>query len=754
MLVTKRRKSYLAVVSALGMVSGTFSYSAFAQEKTLDEDGFEQIIVTASRTTSVASKTPVALASVGAEDLRNAGVTNPTTLGDVTPNLSIDRNNGLQITIRGVSSSDNTEKGDPSAAFLLDGVYIARPQAQEVSFFDVSRVEVLRGPQGTLYGRNTTAGVVNIITNKPIFDYESSIDMAYGSYNALQGTAMVNLPVNDDFALRFAANIDRRDNYLETDGVDADVDTYKDNRSLRATGLYNISDDVEVLVRLDYSDMLGNPNESALLTNFYDMPDETGIDPTYIDNSSKALRQFGYDTIGKQDRDNSTWGVEGDVNWYITPELTLNYLGSYREFTRDEEGSRVVGQFTADNSVKSVRYTWDGEYEQHSEELRLAYDNGQLQAQAGLYYFREESGIAFILYGLLADEGEDGYIFGFPQDPTISQSVAAFGQATYHLTDDLRVTAGIRSTKDEKSRFGATIRHTTLDEEYDFENGDTLNYADREFSKVTWKLGLDYDLDSRTLVYGSVATGYKAGGFNGGCLEGVEGCTSPTTEEALYYNPETLVAFEAGLKTRFPEYKLQLNTSAFHYDYEDLQLSGVVDVDGAPLNVTTNAAEADVDGVEIETVWTPTADDKLNLALTWLDARYASYQMSETASFDGDPLSRSPKFSLTAGYKHTWELSSGATVDFGLNTKWSSEYYILNNTIEAYFRQPGYTKTDVTLTYYSQDTSWYAQVFAKNLEDNVTVSSVSVASSFPTLTGGTATFSDPRTFGIRAGYRY
>lgn len=753
MLLTKKRKSILAVATALGLINGSFSQPLYAQEKELDEDGFEQIIVTASRTATVASKTPVALASIGADDLRDSGVTNPTTLGDMTPNISIDRNNGLQITIRGVSSSDNTEKGDPSAAFLLDGVYIARPQAQEVSFFDVSRVEVLRGPQGTLYGRNTTAGVVNIITNKPTYDFESSFDLAYGSYNTLQGTAMVNLPVNEDFALRFAANIDQRDSYIETDGVDADVDKYKDNRSVRLSGLYNVNDDLEVLVRADYSSMMGNPMESVLLSNFYSMPFESGVDPVYTDNDSNALRQLGFDTTGKQDRDNSTWGIEGDINWYITPELTLNYIGSYREFTRDEEGSRFFGEIEATDFIRTNQYTWDGDYKQHSEELRLAYDNGDLQAQAGLYYFREESGIALILYGLRAPEGEDGYIFGFPQDPTISKSLAYFGQSTYHLTDELRVTAGIRSTHDEKSRVGATITHTTLDEEIDFENGDVLNNASREFSKVTWKLGLDYDLDSRTLVYGSVATGYKAGGFNAGCIEG-DGCVNPTTEEAFYYAPETLVAFEAGLKTRFPEYKLQLNTSAFHYDYEDLQLSQVIDVDGAPQAVTTNAAVADVDGVEIESIWTPNAETKVNLAFTWLDARFDDYQMSENASFNGQPLSRSPEFTLNAGYTYTWELSNGAGLDFSLNTKWSSEYFILNNTIEAYFRQPSYTKTGVTVTYNSADGSWYAQAFGQNLENNVTISSATVASRFPVLSNGHASFSDPRTFGVRVGYRY
>ena len=141
-----------------------FAVPAFAQTEGSTELAPDEIIVTATRSETRASKTPVALTAITGGGLITAGITNPTSLGEQVPNLSIDRNNGLQITIRGVSSADGTEKGDPSAAFMVDGIYIARPQAQEVSFYDVQRVEVLRGPQGTLFGRNTTAGLVNLRT--------------------------------------------------------------------------------------------------------------------------------------------------------------------------------------------------------------------------------------------------------------------------------------------------------------------------------------------------------------------------------------------------------------------------------------------------------------------------------------------------------------------------------------------------------------------------------------------------------------
>jgi iron complex outermembrane receptor protein len=195
--------------------AATAAQSAVAPQDSQVAPG--DIVVTAQRTSSLASKTPVALTAVTGDSLIASGVTNPTQIADTVPNVSIDRanGNGLQITVRGITSSDGTEKGDPSAAFMQDGIYIARPQAQEASFFDIARVEVLRGPQGTLFGRNTTAGLVNIITNLPTFDFGGRVDATYGNYNQVQSTAVINVPASETVAFRAAVNYDRRDSFIK-----------------------------------------------------------------------------------------------------------------------------------------------------------------------------------------------------------------------------------------------------------------------------------------------------------------------------------------------------------------------------------------------------------------------------------------------------------------------------------------------------------------------------------------------------------
>jgi len=765
MFKLKKTKTAMAVAMSLASLLAPYAMSAEQQDAAVTdkkEEVFEVITVTANRTSTVADKTPVAVSAVSEEGLRRAGVTNPTALADVVPNLSIDRVDGLQITIRGVTSADNTEKGDPSAAFLLNGVYIARPQAQEVSFFDIDRVEVLRGPQGTLYGRNTTAGVVNIIAAKPRDDFEANFNLGYGNYGNTQSSAMLNLPVNDSIAVRAAVNFDRRDSFLDdVSGSGYDLDAFKDNKSARLSTLFHLSDNADWLVMLDYTSMKGKPQNAVLTSNFYQLPyvpaaeGERGVDPVYIDLSTDDKLKLTYALAQQPDMDNSTWGLHSELDWHLNDNLTFSYLASYREFTRDEVTSSLVGR-NADNTVSTARSTWQGDFEQSSHELRLAYDIGDLQLQGGAYYFKEESGIALVLTGFVSPtEGTPGYIFGFPQDPTIAQSVAFFTQGTYHLTDELRLTLGLRQTEDEKSRYGATIIHSSLDEPIAFmENGrDSLNLADRTYRKTTWKAGLDYDLADDVLLYGSIATGYKAGGFNDGCTADQASCLSPRPEEAIYYDPETLTAYELGIKSR-PFERLMLNANLFHYDYQDLQLSQVSDLCGGPCTITTNAAAALVDGLEVESIYRPSSSHKFTTALTLLDARYDDYLVKAGVNFAGEQLARSPDWTITAGYQYTHELPDGAGLELAISSKWSDKYYIYSNQLFAQFTQPEFHKTDVTLTYNSADASWYAQLYGKNLEDEVTVSGASLVSSFPTRTEGNVNISDPRLFGVRFGMSF
>lgn len=732
------RTSAFALAACLAIPGG-----AYAQTDQALEIPEGEIVVTATRNESLASKTPIALTAVSGEALVSAGITNPTSLAEQVPNLSIDRNNGLQITIRGVTSSDNTEKGDPSAAFMVDGIYIARPQAQEVSFFDLQRVEVLRGPQGTLFGRNTTAGLVNVITSKPkLGSFSGSLDASYGNFDTQQITGVLNVPVSDAIAVRAAVNYDRRDSYLiRGPAFTTPLDPFKKNLSGRLSALFDLGDG-ELLIRGDYSSIKGVPYNGLPTGNFYRTFNTAGVEPIYIGTSKTAdqLRTINAPVTTPLNADNSTWGVMADFSYDLGP-VTLNYLGSYREFERRENNAN---QLSFGGVAPS---TFRGNYWQNSQEIRFSVGDGPLKAQAGLYYFKERSRIRTDIIGLLAPTpGTPGYIYGFPQGPTITESWAGFGQATYAVADSFRLTAGIRYSHDKKSRNGATVVCGTVACNQPGDSS-TPNIAAGSFSKVTWRLGADFDLNDRTLLYGVVATGYKAGGFNDGCETGT-GPTCDRPASGLYYDPETLTSYEVGIKTRFLDNAVRLNASAFHYDYKNIQLNQTATCGAGPCQLISNAAVAKVDGVELEGVIAPAPSSKFDFAMAWLNARYDDFQVIPTVNFGGRKLDRSPSISFTAGYTHTLELANGGNIQAGVRTRVSDDFRLAALGTQTQFRVPGYTKTDMLVAYNAPGDRWYIQGFAKNLENNIVLS---------TATNGFFGFSqitDPRTYGARVGVKF
>lgn len=701
------------------------------------------IIVTANRTESLASRTPVSLTAISGEGLRTAGITNPTALADQVPGISVDRNNGgLQVTIRGITSSDQTEKGDPSAAFLLDGVYIARPQAQEVSFFDIARVEVLRGPQGTLYGRNTTAGLINVITNRPTFTLGGSVDLGVGNYGARQATGVVNVPLSDNLAVRASVNYDRRDNYVDAGPrMTGSIDPFKNNVSGRVQALYNWSSG-DLLISGDYADIRGNTQDYLPLSNFYS-PDVAQVNPAYIGGSGDRFRTANAAVAWDATRRNRSWGIGGQLTQDLGP-VTLTYIGSYREFDRNEQD----GRFSADQS-QAYRFVTDGHFAQNSQELRFASNgDGPLKFQLGGNYFRESGNQALrILFVPNPGPTGDGFTIGFLQHRVVSESYAFFGQGTYALTDRFRLTGGLRYTHDNKSRIGDSVVCGTLACASPTVTGS--NDADRNFSRTTWRAGAEYDLTPKTLLYATVSTGYKAGGFNDGCQIGT-GTSCTLSAAVLYYQPETLTAYEGGIKTRFLDNAVRLNLAGFHYDYKNIQLSQVLPDcgSGAPCGNTTNAGKASVSGAEAEGVMTPSHNDRFDFSVAYLDAHYTQFSPTATISFAGRKLDRSPTWTVTAGYQHTFPLQNGGGVVAGVRTRMSDSYQLINLPSYNFYRQPSFTKTDATLTYNAPDNRWYLQGFVKNIEDANVVTTVVVG------IVSSVQISDPRTYGVRAGFRF
>lgn len=715
-----------------------------------DDGGITEVVVTAQRTQSLASKTPVALTAVSGENLRKDGIADPTSLGSRVPNLQMDTaDSGLRITIRGVSSQDTTEKGDPSAAFMLDGIYIARPQVQNVSFFDVARVEVLRGPQGTLYGRNTTAGAVNIISNSPGNHFAASLNAEIGNYNSRKLDGMINLPVNDRLALRAAFAVNKHDSELiNGQGTSYHLGLDRDDVSMRLSAKLRLTDHATLVLRLDNSQMSNNDDSSVPVSNFY--TNELTPQATWYSSSTKTqlTNSFvpGNGPLQQGYNHAKTTGLSADFNWDLGP-VTLSYLGSHRSFDRTAHMNyhfELAPGFT----VGARLWFW-GHYKQDSHELRVATNgDGPLKAQAGIYYFREESHLNATFLDLDA-LGLPPY-YAFPQGPTTAVGKAVFAQGTYSLTDKFRMTAGVRYSEDEKARYGSSnsqqayVYNPATDTR-------TLNAASLNTHKMIWRLGAEYDLAPKTLVFATLSTGYKAGGFNDGCLAGSSynglACTANVAlpRAALFYQPEVLTSMEAGIKTKFWDNKARMNASVFSYDYTNLQLSGAVIVNGAPQLVTTNAAKAKVTGIEVEGEFVPSSDDHLSYSVSLLDAHYVNYKPDGTTSWADRKLDRSPNSVISAGYDHTFHVPSGS-ITASVFTRVSAAYYISVPSQLVQYKVPSQSKTDLSVTYNPSGASWYVQGFLKNLENKVAPVSIDSI--------GQAVPSEPQTFGVRFGTEF
>jgi len=694
------------------------------------------VVVTAQRTPSLASRTPVAMSVVSGEQLVRDGTDSPAELGARLSNTHLDQAaDGLRITIRGVSNADATDKGDPSVAYMLDGVYIARTPGQTLGFLDLDRIEVLRGPQGTLYGRNTTGGAINVISNAPVNRFEGAVGLEAGTHGSRKLDGMLNVPVGAALALRAAVAVRRHDPYLKNgQGTPHSLGLERDDREARLSARLALGRDASLLLRYDHSEAHDNNDRFVPDTNFFS--GVAGGTPTWraASTDQRLTNAFRPPNMtprqGRHER--RARGLSAELSWDLGP-ATLHYLGSRRKLDQAMLMNyyyRVTPAFAL-----GVLNDYDSRNTQDSHELRLATGgSGPWQAQAGLYYFGEETHSGYSFRGLEMLRLPPYYVFDL--GPTKATSKAVFGQLTYSLRPDLRLTAGARRTHDDKSRTGSTSfqQGPVFNPATDLRLPDAASLSTR---KTTWRLGAEWDLLPATMAYLSLATGYKAGSFNDG--------SAGLPPELLYYRPETLRSLEAGLKSRFLNGRATLNAAAFRYDYSNLQLSGVAILQGAPRFITSNAGEADVTGLELDGQLRAGRAGRLHYGLTLLDAHYDSYSPNGRVSWHGRKLDRAPSRVVTLGYDHRFTLSAGQ-LTAGLFARASSAYVIAVPSQLLEYRIPSRTATDASLGYQPHGARWSLLLRARNLENEVQPVAID---SF-----GMAVPGSPRTVDLRFDYRF
>ncbi|MBC2666693.1 TonB-dependent receptor [Novosphingobium flavum] len=723
--------SVIAVGIALLQTAPVMAQATTGQAEGAGPASADEIVVTALRRNDSLSKAPVAISAVSGAQLTSQGVTQAKDLTNVLPNVE---NSVAGFAIRGVSSADFLPKGDPATAFNVNGVYIARPAEQQLAMFDVDRVEVLRGPQGTLYGRNATAGVVNVISVQPTDRFEGNFSAEYGNWNTVRLNGAINAPLSENVALRLAGTFNRHDGYTKTrDGTRALDD--QNNFGLRGSLKFNLGASTDFVLTADYAKQ-----------------DEAG--PAFI-AASRAVAQNDDHSLryALPGIDNHYFLEAGGISGELNSDLgfaKLTYVGSYRKSKLDVLNTKNDATLTSQSDRAYSLHRHD----QTTQEVRLSSNaGGPFQWVAGAYYFHE--------YETYQDYLNLCCFFNalFAYDQYVrATTYAGFGNATYSLTNNLRLTGGLRWTHDTKERIGKApaffygapqlpLNQLPATNNTSLFVGQPINSiayypgGGAPASKLTWKAQIEGDLSRDVIAYAKVETGYKAGGFNDGVA---------TAANPIVYQPELITDYEAGVKGTVLDGRLYFSLNLFHYDYKNHQVSAVSPFGGA----TTFNAPAKVTGAELEGWIKPARNTRISYSVAVLDTKYGHFfpgalTGNTTTDFVDQPLDVSPKFSARVALNQDIPLASGARISGNVAVKYSSSYkvtdYIPSGGAIVRYNQKEYTRTEVSLGYFAPGDAYYIQAFGRNLENKRRLGVVEL---------GGFTLSEPSQYGVRAGVKF
>ncbi|MEQ1537403.1 MAG: TonB-dependent receptor [Sphingorhabdus sp.] len=750
----------LAACTALVGALSVLATPAVAQEAAPaqaaeDDASLGEIVVTAERRDSTIQKTPQAISAVSSETLERGGVVNAGGLQQLVPGVDVNQGGGFsQVRIRGVGGGVVNNFGEPGVAYNIAGIYLAQPYAGNAAYHDLQRVEVLKGPQGTLYGRNSTAGAINIIPNRPkLGEFAGQLSATLGNYDHLEVQGVLNVPLGDKIAARVSVSKLDHDGYFSNGQSDADI------TSFRGQLLFEPSDGFSVLLYADYFKENGKgPGDTPLFpgTSFSTggaiSPGATG---RYL-NPNDPWQNLGADFAYS-----SGLAAPNDVSRpYANPSISHEQLILSAELKADlgfADLTVIPALVTTKVDDQLANYAYNSfvftDAKQTSLEARLSSKpGGPLQWVLGAYLYDQNNNSTQSFF-----QRGRGYItLGTPTLDT--NSFAVFGQATYSLTDDLRITGGVRYTEEKKVIAGATVAPGVpafLCPNYIVATGTGLSVTDRcsvtnvgnlKFNATNWKVGLEYDVSDTSLLYGSVSTGFRAGGFNPGA--------PPNT-----FPPEELTAYEIGSKNEFMGGKLRLNVSGFYWDYavESSPVLGPINPVGLAFIVIP--ASSHVYGVEMEAAAKLSRNDTLSVNMLYQHAEYDKYSTLAIPFiglpafvYDGMRRSHSPTWSGNVSYEHVFNLASGATVTANVDMHFESKTILALQQPEPIgYSRDGYATGNLSLTYSSPDDNYTIGAFVNNVTDKFVPTSVFQSTS----TGNVFQQSQPpRTYGVRASVKF
>jgi len=744
---TKRAAFTKTLLAAtIAATSSSFVYAqAPAGASTLEE-----IVVVARKTEESLQDVPIAVTAIGGKSIKELNIRSANEVLDFVPGATwLTSNPGEQVfSIRGISSGSEGASTDSGVLVMVDNEVISRDFMRSAAMFDVQRVEILRGPQGTTYGRNASGGVMHILNNTPTDESEGSLTAHYGDYDYVGLEGFVNGKLGDTTSGRLTVHYTDRDGYTEETTTGDDIDSWT-STALRGQLLFQPSDDLSILLRGHYleDESGGNPApkkcfDPALPCDFRFDPDafsymESSSDPWKVENSDSDLSY-----------EREVYGASAEIVWNLDT-LNVTSITTYRDGNDDADvdlfgtPADMVMQRSENDAT-----TW-------SQELRI--DNfgsdTNINWLAGFFYLNEDHErheIKNILVDIiavdpavpLADPGESWETTQDFDQTNETDSYGIFGEMNFSLGENTDLAVGARYSYDEKSYSayhaaeGPLAGAVFLDDPSQPVVGD----VEEDWDALTGRVSLTHSFSDVGMVFASVSSGYKSGGFN----------PEPSNLEALEtpFDEETVIAYEIGTKNQFLDDRLRLNASIFYSDYDDIQTE-----DHTPTGTTiiANAASAEIAGVEFETVWLVT--DKLTLlaSYAYYEHEYGDYFDEDGNNLKGNDIQNVPDWTANVSADYEQPLSNGSAMKFRLDYRTRADVFDDADPDYEQGIREGKDMLGARASWFSANQQWEVAAWGKNLLDEDEVVNIGTQS---IMSQRRSVYVPPRTYGMSVTYSW
>jgi len=725
----------------------------------------EEVMVTSQKREQNLQDVGISVSAFSNAMLRDLGMQNTTDLEAQTPNLMIGEYGGAGATttvnIRGVAQLDFADYQESPNAVYVDGAYVSFIGGVNMSMYDLQRVEVLRGPQGTLFGRNATGGLLHLISNRPTDEFEAYVDLTVGDYDRIATEGAISGPLSDSVRGRVSFATNQHDGWMENQAGDDIVedDTFNlraqlefdlgDATTLLLSGRYSDTDDVNAGVyhqvgsapnpANDFlSEKINNSNRYLLdgfCTQFNGVPTMTppGGSDCYGNVEQRDVYDVSPDVVGFFDRE--FYGASATLTWNVSDSVVLISLTDYQSIEKDylEDNDSTLLPITVFSQTQDA--------DQFSQELRLNGTSDDIEWILGAYYLKIDSESR-----QRVDQSAFFDIDFYNDVDHETESWAIFGQAEFLLTEKLSLITGLRWTYDEKDidslnqcldtdafGFGGTCAAFGI-------AFDTYIEGGRDDDDWAGKIQLDYQASDDWLWYAGVTRGNK-----GGALNATVGAGAGVTLADMQIEPEVLTNYEAGFKSTFMDGLGRLNASVFYYDYEDYQAYKFVGVAVSLFNT-----DATLFGGEVELQLTPVEGLDIMLGLGYLDSEVEDVVLP-SGRVDEQDMPYAPELSFNGMVRYQWDAFGGSLAVQGDWSYVDDRYYSsVNHPIQ---QGDSYTVGNVRLSYESGNGNWYTALFVENVTDEErTVYSADLA--FAGGGYGIESYAPPRWWGVTAGYRW